>query len=512
LLLSDDHLVGRAEQIIAEKCVNAEWALERALGALREVFEQAESPYLRERADDIAMVTRQLLRALMRRELPLTDIPAEGIVVARELSPADVAQLLGCGVRALATERGGVNSHTSIIARSLGIPVVVGLRGVTEALSEGATLIVDGSRGEVMIEPDEPSLRRTELQQRWQSDNAKRMRGERGAPPITRDGERIQLLANIEVPAELPLVLEQGVDGIGLYRTELLFVGRSQWPTEEEHRRDAVDLLQRCGDLPVTIRTWDMATDTESPLAELPDERNPALGLRSIRLCLKRPELFRPQLRGLLRASAVRPFRLLLPKVSSVDELRQARALLDACRAALAAEGAPTGELAIGAMVEMPAAALTAGALAREVDFLSIGTNDLIQYTLGVDRLNDQVAHLYRPLHPAVLRLIAQVVADSAAEGVSVAVCGEMASDPLSALVLLGLGVRELSVNAAALPLVRHAIRACRIDEVSQVSGELLRHATADEAEATLLSEARRLLSGDNWQLVERAAEEHADG
>ena len=362
---------------------------------------------------------------------------------------------------------------------------MVGVREALSLIGSGDQLFVDGSSGELIIDPNDETIERCRARAAQQAMMAQQLLDDRRLPPVTRDGVRIDLLANIELTEEVGLALEQGVDGVGLYRTEFLYLGRADLPDEEAHYRDAVRLLRSCGDLPVTIRTCDLAGDKMPPAAGLTEQSNPALGLRSIRLCLSRPEIFRTQLRGLLRASALRPFSLMFPKISAVEELRQARGLVDEAAAELRRAGiAVADELRIGMMVEVPSAAVTIDLFAAEVDFFAIGTNDLVQFALGVDRLNEGVSHLYRPLHPAIVRLIAQTVAAANAAGIPVSVCGEMAGDPRMALLLLGLGVRHLSMNAAAIAAVRRAVRGCHMRDVEALATRVKGLSTVGEIDA----------------------------
>jgi phosphotransferase system enzyme I (PtsI) len=394
------------------------------------------------------------------------------------------------------TEAGGRNSHTSIIARSLAIPAVVGLADASAVVGSGDGLIVDGYSGDVLICPDEETVRRYQRRASRRAQTARGLRRERELSAETSDGLRIRLLANIELSDEIPAALAHGAEGIGLYRTEFLYLGRRDLPREEDHLADAVQVLEYAGAVPVTFRTCDLGVDKLPGSAPPTREPNPALGLRSIRLCLDRLPLFKAQLRGLLRAVAHGSVRIMFPMISGLEDLRLAKAALEECRAELQRDGVSVPAVPVGIMIEMPSAAVTADLLAREADFFSIGTNDLTQYALALDRGNEQMHHLFRPYYPAILRLIQMVVSAADAANIPVTVCGEMAADPLMTLVLIGLGVRELSMNALALPAIKRVVRAATAEQARTLAQRALRLCTAQEVEAEILRAMEIVMPG----------------
>jgi phosphoenolpyruvate-protein phosphotransferase (PTS system enzyme I) len=484
LILQDEQLVEQTIHHIEEDLVNAEWALRRTVTSVKQLFDQVENDYFRERRSDVDFVADHLMVTLTDRKPLLRDPPADSIVVGHEISPADMARFYRCNIRGVITEAGGRTSHSSIIARSLGIPVVVGLTDISTHVGSSDPLIVDGFRGVVVVCPDDEAVRRYQRRASRRAQRAKGLRRDRALPSQTQDGVRVRLLANVELSDEVPGALAHGAEGIGLFRTEFLYLGRRELPREEDHLADALQVLKHAAGLPVTFRTCDLGVDKlPGALASTAVETNPALGLRSIRLCLDRQPLFEAQLRGLLRAAAHGAVRIMFPMISGVEELRQAKAVLAACREKLLREGTEVPTVPVGAMIEMPSAAVTADLLAREADFFSIGTNDLTQYSMAIDRVNDQVHHLFRPFYPAILRLVQTVVAAADAAKIPVTVCGEMAADPQMTLVLVGMGVRELSMTAQAVPTVKRVIRAATIDQARVLAQRVLTLSTADEVE-----------------------------
>ena len=463
LMLHDEHLVDATVGYIRDEAINAEWALRKAVDDIRGVFDAIEDDYFRERRADIDFVGERVLRNLLGKETGPLQPPPDAIVVAYDLSPADTAQLHRAAVSGLITDAGGKTSHTAIIARAHEIPAVVGLEDVTEIVEDGDFLIVDGSAGLVIINPLPSTVAEFRDAQRRQMAVEAALLGNVGLPARTRDGVEVALYANIDGPDEIDGALEHGAVGIGLTRTEFLFMVGDRIPDEDTHYRSAVDILHRMSGRPVTIRTFDLGADKLAGFLEEAalDEANPALGLRSTRLCLHElgRGLFRTQLRGLLRASVHGPLRLMFPMISGVGELRAAKAVLEDVKAELRGEGAPFDEtMKVGIMIEMPSAAMCADLLAVEVDFFSIGTNDLIQYTMAVDRVNEYVSYLYEPLHPSLIRLIGGVAKAAAAANIPVTVCGEMAGEPMIAPILVGLGIRELSMSAVSIPEVKATV------------------------------------------------------
>ena len=478
LMMDDAALIDTVAARITNDLCNAEWALKLQSEELIDVFDQMDDSYLRTRRDDIAHVTARLQRVLLNQEQPVrpadpeTDTPPP-IVVADELAPADIILLHQQGIAGFVTEHGGPLSHTAILARSLRIPALVGVRGVRRILADDETLIIDGEAGHLLATPDEGALA---FFRHRQAANARyqRMRAVlKDEPAVSADGVHVTMLANVELPTDTEEAGQVGAEGVGLYRTEFLFMNREESPSEEE-QLEAYRQVLAAVDGPITIRTLDAGADKQlgrtSKIAT-----NPALGLRAIRLCLKETGLFRTQLRALLRASAEGPMRIMLPMISTVGEMRQARHLIDEVGKELKRENIPFDEnLAVGAMIEVPAAALAAPTLARYCDFFSLGTNDLIQYTLAIDRIDDEINYLYDPLHPAVLTLIRMTIEAGKAAGISVSMCGEMASDKRYTALLLGLGLTEFSMHPASVLEVKRAVMGADVARLRQRASEIL--------------------------------------
>lgn len=479
LIVRDKHLIERTTALMREQRVNAEWALREVAREIRQVFEQVDERYFRERRSDVDFGIRHLLVTLIGERRSTAAVPARAIVVAYELAPADVAQLHRAEIQGFVTEVGGATSHSVIMARALGMVAVVGVRRATTQISSGETVVVDGKHGEVLVGPDAATAADYRQLRTERAERQRELLGARSLPAVTLDGVRVNLLANVGSPEEVALAIEQGAEGIGLYRSDYLMQPQAAALGESEHLAFAQQALASCGALPVTFRTCDRNASQGRDVGSA--EANPAMGLRGIRLSLQQPQAFSAQLRGLLRAAAGRPLRVMFPLVSSLSELRAAKSLLYRCRDALV--GASPSKLEVGVMIEMPSAALIADQLAREADFFAIGTNDLIQYTLGVDRVNDRVNYLFRPLHPAILRLIARTVQAARGAGIGLSVCGEMAADPLLSLLLLGLGVRAFSMHPLALPRVKAVIRRGRCKDGERLAQRALGLATAEEIE-----------------------------
>ena len=493
MMLHDEHLVGAAVGYIREELINSEWAARRAVDDIAGVFDAIEDEYLRERRSDVEFVFERVLRNLLGRDTGPPTPPPDAIVVAYDLSPADTAQLHKAAVSGLITDAGGKTSHTAIIARAHEIPAVVGLENITELVETDDLILIDGGAGIVIVNPAASTVSEFREEQRRQAAAGALLQSMRDLPARTRDEVDVALYANIDGPGELDAGLAYGAMGVGLFRTEYLFMGHSELPDEEKHYRTAVEVLDRLGGLPATIRTFDLGADKLAPFLEAADlqEANPALGLRSIRLCLAElgRGLFKTQLRGLLRASAHGPLKIMFPMISGVSELRAAKAVVEEVKVDLTAEGLPYDpHVKLGIMIEMPSAALTADLLAQEADFFSIGTNDLIQYTLAVDRVNEYVSYLYEPLHPSLLRLIGDVARAARDAGIPVTVCGEMAGEPLIAPILVGLGIRELSMSAVSVPEVKAMIRNIGAADAEALVVRARKLATAAEVRA-LVSE-----------------------
>jgi phosphotransferase system enzyme I (PtsI) len=489
MMLHDEHLVGAAVGYVREDLINAEWGLRKAVDEIASVFDSVEDEYLRERRSDVEFVFERVLRNLLGRDTGPLQPPPDAIVVAYDLSPADTAQLHKAAVSGLITDAGGKTSHTAIIARAHEIPAVVGLENITEVVETDDLVLIDGAAGIVIVNPAPATVAEFREEQRRQVAAGAALQLLRDLPARTRDDVDIGLFANIDGPDELEDALEYGAKGVGLFRTEYLFMGKTELPDEEQHYQTAVKVLDRLGGLPATIRTFDLGADKLAPFLEAADlqEANPALGLRSIRLCLSDlgRGLFKTQLRGLLRASAHGPLKIMFPMISGISELRAAKAVVEEVKAELVAAGQSFDEnVKLGIMIEMPSAALTADLLASESDFFSIGTNDLIQYTMAVDRVNEYVSYLYEPLHPSLLRLIENVAKAAKAANIPVTVCGEMAGEPMIAPVLLGLGIRELSMSAVSVPEVKATIRAMTVAGGEQMMDRTKKLATAAEVRA----------------------------
>jgi phosphotransferase system enzyme I (PtsI) len=485
MILNDEMLLQDTVDTIRKKKVNAEWALDLTLEKLDTAFKAIEDEYLRERSSDLHYVASRIFRNLLgKKHDDIAKIKGKVIVVAHDLSPADTLQMNLEHVAGFITDIGGKVSHTAILSRSLGIPAVVGLEVATSLINGGDLLIIDGETGEVVINPTEevskPFLerkRRTRLIEREVLKYA-------SLPAETRDGVRVRLQANIEMVEEISSSKMHGAEGIGLYRTEILYLNRKDLPTEEEHFRTYRRLVEDIYPATVTIRTLDIGGDKFLPDYSKSNELNPALGLRAIRFSLKETEIFKTQLRGILRASVYGKLRILLPMISGIEEIRQTKTILEEVKKDLARAKIPFDEkMEIGAMIEIPSASDIADILAREVDFFSIGTNDLIQYALAVDRINEHVSYLYEPLHPAVLRIIRWVVQSGHQAGIPVAICGEMAAEPAYAVVLLGLGLDEFSMNPVSIPKVKKVLRMSRFEESRWLVEQLFQFATASEIE-----------------------------
>ncbi len=463
-MVSDPMLLERIEKKIRGEKKCAEWAVAQSCEEISKLFGPAANErdaYIVERRHDIEFVCDRLLRELTgdtQLIVPRLDQPM--IVIARDLSPADTAGMVRTPVIAFITEIGTRTSHTAIMARALEIPAVVGLADALSAIRTGDTLIVDGLRGEVIVNPTDFTVQDALGRGARHLAFARGLLSSRNQPCVTRDGEPVSLKANVELPAEAILALDHGAEGIGLYRTEFIYIDRATMPTEDEQYELYRAVVEAVAPRPVTLRTFDIGGDKFASSFQLPAEMNPALGLRAVRLALSRPDVFLTQLRAMIRASTHGDLRIMIPMVASVQELREVRRFLVQAIQEVDAAGHPYAKhIPLGIMIEVPSAVVMADVLAREAEFFSIGTNDLIQYTLAIDRGNRALAPLASPFHPAILRMIRQVARAAAPLGVPVALCGAMASDPLAAVLLVGLGLRELSMEAAAIPEIKEALR-----------------------------------------------------
>ncbi len=479
MMLEDPMLSQAPEDLISYQQINAEQAIAMQSQSLIDVFEQMEDEYLSRRGDDIQQIAERIQRNLMGIEdvssASLTDEFKDPVIVARDLAPADTMALKPSRIRAILTNLGGAISHSAILARSLGIPAVVGMHVATMYIQHGDKLIVDGRTGNVIVAPDEQTLKAYRLLQRSDREQARQLIAIKKSSSVSKDGVRINLQANIEMPRDIRAALNANASGIGLFRTEYLYMNRDDLPSENDHYNAYMRILRHLGKRPMTIRTLDLGSDKTID-GSLDASNNPALGLRGIRLCLQRPALFIPQLRAILRASAHGQVRMMIPMLSSLNELHQVFDLINELKRTLRKEGTPfNSKIKIGGMVEVPAAAIAADLFAPHLDFLSIGTNDLIQYALAIDRVDDEVNYLYNPLHPSVLRLIDMTVKAGEKAGIPVTMCGEMAGDVESLEILLGLGLRSLSMDPANMLAIKDLIRRTDIGATREHTRKLLK-------------------------------------
>lgn len=478
MILGDVHISQAAREMVLREHCNAEWALKSQMDELVAQFEAFEDVYLRERKTDVMQVVERVLKALNGQSghvPPSTKHDVEMILVAHDVSPADLIQLKPHQFSGILTDLGGATSHTSIVARSLNKPCVVGLHHARELIKDHDMLIVDGEQGVVIVDPDKHLLADYRLRKsQWELEKQK-LKRLKTAHADTLDGTHVELHANIEMPQDLPDVKENGATGIGLFRSEFLFLNRDNLPDEEEQFKAYREVVEGMDGLPVTIRTFDLGADKQIKGA-VRVASNPALGLRAIRLCLAEPQLFRTQLRALLRASAYGNLKILVPMLSGVTEINQTLQFIEGAKQSLASEGvAYNPNVQIGGMIEIPAAALALNVFIKKLDFLSIGTNDLIQYTLAIDRTDDEVSHLYDPLHPAVLQLLSSVIGSANKAGVPISVCGEMAGELVYTRLLLGLGLRQFSMHPAQLLGTKQRVLTTSLPEIAPQVQKILR-------------------------------------
>jgi phosphotransferase system enzyme I (PtsI) len=493
MMLRDQHLLSHVEQIVRDEKVAVEWALMQVTEEVRKALFAADAAHFRERGSDISFLAERVLENLVGVKPLVITPPAGSVVVAHDLSPAQTAELVRTDVTGFVTATGGQTSHSAIIARAMELPAVVGIDDIHDVVESGDLMIVDAIHGMVIIRPTSAELDEWNgVRDRYDQFEDQCQR-EHGLPAITRCGSHVIIRANVAIEEELASARFHGAEGIGLYRTEFMYLDREDAPTEEEHYRFAKYVLQRMSPYPATFRTFDLGSDKPTPLLKFSDrEANPAMGLRSLRLALRERNMFLEQLRGLLRAGVHGPLRIMLPLVSGMPELRAALDAIEEARRQLEDAGMAYGQdVPVGIMIEMPSAAVVADILAKHVDFMSIGTNDLIQYTMAIDRDNDDVGYLYRPLHPAILRLIRAVTAAGEEANVPVSLCGEMAADPRYTWVLVGLGVRELSMHSSSVPVIKNIIRCSDLAEMEALAGEVLDLEDVDEAERAVLRAMR---------------------
>ncbi len=477
MILSDQSLSKAPIAIIQKERCNAEWALKQQMDDIVEQFEAIEDEYLRERKQDVVQVVERVIKVLLGHpsQVAVQEQEKAIILVAHDISPADAIQFKQHKFAAFITDVGGVTSHTAILARSLNIPSIVALQRARGLIHDGELIIVDGSNGVVIVSPDKDTLAEYKLRhEQWEIEQQK-LKRIKLTKAVTLDGTAIELHANIEVPEDVAQVKASGATGVGLYRTEFLFMNRRDMPGEEEQFKAYKSVTEAMQGLPVTIRTLDLGADKQMNPDSVSDCANPALGLRAIRLCLAEPQIFHTQLRALLRASAFGNIKILIPMLSTLSELRQTLILIERAKASLRKEKVSFDEnIPVGGMIEIPAAAICADAFARELDFLSLGTNDLIQYSLAIDRTDDAVSHLYNPLHPAVLQLIEMTIRAGQKAGKSVSVCGEMAGDSKLTKLLLGLGLRNFSMHPAHLLSIKHQVLQSDLVKVTPTARKIL--------------------------------------
>ncbi len=498
LLVIDDSML--IEEVIAKlkkEKLSIEYVFQDVLRRYIKVFSEMDDEYLKERISDVNDVGRRILKNLIGvKEDALSNLSDKVIVIAYDLSPSDTATMHKKNVKGFATDIGGRTSHTAIMAKSLEIPAVVGLEVLTKKVESGDQIIVDGTHGIIVVNPSPKTLRKYELDRERLVAFEKHLLEQKDLPCVTLDGRKIALAANIEVPEDLPSVVAHGAEGVGLYRTEYFYMNRKDIPTEEEQFKAYSAVVKKVKPHSVIIRTLDIGGDKFLSQLDVPQQMNPFLGWRAIRFCLARPDIFKSQLRAILRASAFGKLKVMYPMISGLEELRQANSLLEECKKELKKEAIAFDEdIETGAMIEVPSAALISDILAKEVDFFSIGTNDLIQYSLAVDRVNEKIAYLYEPTHPAVLRLIKNIVDHGHNAGIWVGICGEMAGDFIMTIILLGLGLDEFSTSPIATPEIKRIIRAVTMRQAKEIASGALALSTGKEVEAYARKKLKEIVS-----------------
>lgn len=483
LVLEDRMLIEEVILRIKKERLNVAYIFSEVLKKYINVFSKIEDEYLKERTADINDVGKRILRHLTGRiPKPLDELKERVIIVAHDLSPSDTAAMHRKNVVAFVTDIGGKTSHTAIMAKSLEIPAVVGLENATREIDTGDTLIVDGTAGLAIINPDKRTLEVYRREEEKFINLVQKFVGVKDLPAQTLDGKRVRIAANIELPEEIPSIKRHGAEGIGLYRTEFFYMNRKDLPSEEEHYQAYKFVAEEFKPHEVIIRTLDLGGDKFLSQLEVPQEMSAFLGWRAIRFCLARPDIFKVQIRAILKASAHGNLRIMYPMISGIEEFKQAEAILEECKKELHKEKVTFNEdIQVGAMIEVPSAAMTADLLAEEADFFSIGTNDLIQYSLAVDRTNEKVAYLYEPAHPAVLRMIRNIIEAAHNKGIWVGMCGEMAGDTAFVPLLLGLGLDEFSIPSIVIPEVKYIIRAIKMDDAKEIADSALKLSTGKE-------------------------------
>jgi len=485
MMLEDEAFISEVESKILDEKINAEYSLKEVSDYYIKMFDKIEDEYLRERGEDIKDVMNRVINILSGvKTADYSMLDSNSIIVAKDLTPSDTAQLEKGKVAAMITEMGGKTSHAAIIARIMGIPTVVGLENITQKIKNNDTVICDGKTGKVLINPNEKQLSYY-IQKKDRLDEINNeLKKQIGLPTISRDGFKVNLSANIGTPHDVDMVLENDAEGIGLFRSEFIFMNRQCQPSEDEQFEEYKEVLVKMGEKPVIIRTLDIGGDKNVPYIDIPKEMNPFLGYRAIRLCLGNVDVFRTQLRAILRASIYGNVKIMFPMISTMRELKDAKEILSEARKELSKEGIPfKKDIEIGIMIEIPSAAIISDLLAREVDFFSIGTNDLIQYTMAVDRMNSRLSHLYSQYHPALLRLIKGIIDNGHKAGIWVGMCGEAAGDPKLVPVFLGMGLDEFSMNSPSILSSRYIIRNLDKKEIEKIAEGTLNMETAVEVE-----------------------------
>lgn len=490
MILDDPEYLGKIEEKIKNELVNAEYAVKEVSDFFIDIFNNMENDYMKERAADVRDVSKRLIKILLGAQMSeFTSLEEDFIIIAEDLTPSDTAQLDKQRVRGFITEIGGKTSHSAIMARTLGIPAIVGVEGITKSLVNGDFVVFDGDNGELVINPDVTTLDEFKKKQRDYDDFRKNLSKLIGSNSVSKDGHIVELAANIGSPNDVDGILNNDGEGVGLYRTEFLYMDRDRLPSEDEQFEAYKEVAERLKGKPVVIRTLDIGGDKELPYLKLPDEMNPFLGYRAIRLCLDKTDIFKVQLRALLRASTFGNIKIMFPMISSIEELRQAKKILEETKMELRNEGISFNQdIEVGIMVEIPSVAIMSDVFAKEVDFFSIGTNDLIQYTVAVDRGNRQIAHLYNQYNPSILRLIKTVIENGHKEGIWVGMCGEVAGDPKLIPVLLGMGLDEFSMSANSILRARWIIRNTSRDEMKKIVDKVIMLSTAHDVELFLNS------------------------
>ena len=496
LVLEDRMLIEEVISRIKKEKVNVEYIFQGMLNKYINVFSRMEDEYLRERVADINDVGKRVLRALSgKKKKSLSEFEEKVIVVAHDLSPSDTAAMHRKNVIGFITDIGGKTSHTAIMAKSFEIPAVVGVETATSRINEGDTIIIDGTAGVIVINPDKKTITQYNKAKDKILAQDESFLSLKALPAQTKDKRRVELAANIELPEEIPFVIDHGAEGIGLYRTEYFYMNRRGLPTEEEHYEAYKLVAQKMSPHSVVIRTLDLGGDKFISQLQIPHDMLPFLGWRAIRFCLARPDIFKVQLRALLRASVHGNIKIMYPMISGIEEMRQANQMMDDVKVELRSKKIPFNEdVEIGAMIEVPSAAMTADLVGQEADFFSIGTNDLIQYALAVDRTNERVAYLYEPAHPAVLRLIKRIIEDGHKNNIWVGMCGEMSGDPIFVLILLGMGLDKFSMPSKMIPQIKQLVRAVTMDQAKKIAEEVLTLSTGKEVEKFSKKKLREII------------------